>query len=433
MKQKAKHGYKLVKSQFKKFDEIPITWDESISQGDVCKFINGYAFSKSEFRKSGYPIIRIQNLNGGKKYLYSDIPLPEKQFAKAGDLLFAWSATFGPFIWDGPKAAFHYHQWKVIPSKNTDKKFLYYHLLKISSKIKQMGQSGLGMIHMTKDSMEKFKVNFPPKPEQEKIASILDNIDYLIKQIQEEIEYNTKLKNGLMEKLLIKGIGHKKFKKIDWYYGGKIEIPDEWDVIPLQDIIVKQNSGLHNKLEEISSGDNIVGMVDLYTHDVIDGEEFTLSNFPKEVKGKKIDKEKYLLEENDFLYIEISLVKNGIGKTVRVSKNGMGTYFAGNLRRFSIKDTLNPIFLFYYLNLDMSRNYMINHSYTSAQTGITMKDYFKIKILIPKKEKEQEKIASILSNLDIKIKHKQEYKKYLEILQKELMEKLLTGEIRVSV
>ena len=148
--------------------KIPSDW-EVCRQGDICEFINGYAYSLSEFRKTGYSIIRIQNLTGGNNYVYSDLDLPEKQFANSGDLLFAWSATFGPYIWNGPKASYHYHIWKLNLKDEVDKRFVYFHLQRISERIKIRGQSGLGMVHMTKSGMERFPFLKPPLREQQKI------------------------------------------------------------------------------------------------------------------------------------------------------------------------------------------------------------------------------------------------------------------------
>ena len=54
-----------------------------------------------------------------------------------------------------------------------------------------------------------------------------------------------------------------------------------------------------------------------------------------------------------------------------------------------------------------------------------------IKIPLPPLE-EQKQIASILSSVDNKIKKEEEYKAKLERLKKGLMQKLLTGEIRVN-
>ena len=56
----------------------------------------------------------------------------------------------------------------------------------------------------------------------------------------------------------------------------------------------------------------------------------------------------------------------------------------------------------------------------------------KFKILIPPLN-EQQKIASILSNVDSQIYKQQEYKSKLKSLKKGLMQKLLTGQIRVKV
>ena len=156
VKNSTKEVYQTVEYLGKKI-KIPEDW-EKIEQKNVCEFVNGYAFSESEFADSGYKIIRIQNLTGGKTFVYSNVKLPEKQFAIKGDLLFTWSATFSPFIWDGEKSAFHYHQWKIIPKPLNDKMFLYYHFEQVASTIKNMGQSGLGMFHITKAGMEKFPI-----------------------------------------------------------------------------------------------------------------------------------------------------------------------------------------------------------------------------------------------------------------------------------
>lgn len=384
MKQKAKPGYKLVEGQFGKFEEIPDTWDEPTKQGNVCKFINGYAYSKSEFRKSGYPIIRIQNLNGGKNYLYSDIPLPEKQFAEAGDLLFAWSATFGPYIWDGPKAAFHYHQWKVIPKENTDKKFLYYHLSRISSKIKQMGQSGLGMIHMTKDSMEKLQVNFPPKLEQKKIASILSNIDDLLDNCNLVIESTKKLKQGLVNQLFAEGINQSEFhiKKLKR--------------------IVKLSSG-----EFLPQSKQIAGDVPVFGGNGIMGHHnASLTTYPTIIIGR---------------------VGAYCGSVHFTTENSWITDNAIFIKKFS--DEIEPEFLYRYL-LEMK---IILMAEVSAQPKITQGILNNIKIKFPKDKQVQQRIVEIIGNIDLKIQNKENYKSQYAIIKKDLIKKLLTGKIRVKV
>ena len=55
--------------------------------------------------------------------------------------------------------------------------------------------------------------SIPSIKEQQKIASILSNVDELIQKTEQIIEQTQRLKKGLMQRLLTKGIGHTKFKE----------------------------------------------------------------------------------------------------------------------------------------------------------------------------------------------------------------------------
>lgn len=125
--------------------------------------------------QKGTPILRIQNLNGGNNWFYSDLALPKDKYCAEGDLLYAWSATFGPYIYQGPKAIFHYHIWNVHPSFAVEKQFAFYELMRITDGIKQAAH-GVAMPHITKAGMEDWELNLPPLPEQKRIANKLDRV-----------------------------------------------------------------------------------------------------------------------------------------------------------------------------------------------------------------------------------------------------------------
>lgn len=141
--------------------------------GEILTLINGRAYGKSEERTEGTPVLRIQNLNGGERWFYSDLNLPANKYCDNGDLLFAWSATFGPYIWWGSKVIYHYHIWKIECGPLLDKKFAFYLLQHITQRVKSAGR-GISMLHMTKSGMEDWEVEIPPLPEQRRIAGILD-------------------------------------------------------------------------------------------------------------------------------------------------------------------------------------------------------------------------------------------------------------------
>lgn len=149
-----------------------MTWP-TVKLGDCVRLINGRAYSQHELLDSGTPIIRIQNLNGGDRWYFSNLELSEEKYCNRGDLLFAWSASFGPYIWEGEKSIYHYHIWKVVPFKNVDKSFIFHLLNNITQQVKEASH-GASMLHMTKSGMEAWPIKLPPIAEQKRISEILD-------------------------------------------------------------------------------------------------------------------------------------------------------------------------------------------------------------------------------------------------------------------
>lgn len=182
--------------------EIPDDW-EVIRLGEASTFINGRAYALHEWESSGTPVIRLQNLTGrGDGYYFSNLTLPDKQYCEKGDLLFMWSATFGPVIWQGEKAIYHYHIWKIESAKKFSKIFLFHLLDDMTEKLKRGSSSGGTMLHVTKEKMESTKAVFPTFEEQAAIANILSDMDEEIQSLQQRLDKTSKIKQGMMQELL---------------------------------------------------------------------------------------------------------------------------------------------------------------------------------------------------------------------------------------
>lgn len=147
---------------------------QKVEFGDCAELVNGRAYGQTDLLATGpYQVIRIQNLNGGSNWYYSNLELEQEKYCESGDLLFAWSATFGPYIWSGKRAIFHYHIWKVLTKpKLLDKDFAYFLLLRITAEIRA-GAHGIAMLHFTKEGMEQYEVFIPSLPVQREIAARL--------------------------------------------------------------------------------------------------------------------------------------------------------------------------------------------------------------------------------------------------------------------
>lgn len=182
--------------------EMPEDW-AVVTLGTASSFINGRAYSLHEWENSGTPVIRLQNLTGrGDEYYYSNLQLPEKQYCKSGDLLFMWSATFGPVIWRGPKAIYHYHIWKIACEVGYSQSYLFYLLDDMTEKLKRSSSSGGTMLHVTKEKMESTKAAFPSYEEQTAIATILSDMDAEIQALEQRLGKTRQIKQGMMQELL---------------------------------------------------------------------------------------------------------------------------------------------------------------------------------------------------------------------------------------
>ena len=195
-------GSKYPELRFKGFTD---PWEQR-KLGEIATFINGRAYSQDELLSSGkYKVLRVGNFYTNDSWYYSDMELEDKYYAEKGDLLYTWSATFGPHIWRGDKVIYHYHIWKVELSQHLEKKFAV-QLLEQDKAAIFSDKNGSTMVHITKAGMEEKAVIIPQNiDEQEKIGTFLNNLDNLITLHQRKSEQEKQKKKALMQ-LLLTGI-----------------------------------------------------------------------------------------------------------------------------------------------------------------------------------------------------------------------------------
>ena len=237
---------------------VSMEWKECQIQ-DVCRLINGRAYSNDEMLEHGkYKIVRVGNLSGGNStWFYSDLELPEDKYCHNGDLLFAWACTFGPHIWKEDNTIFHYHIWKIIEDiEEVDRRFFYYYL-KYATGGFLGALNGSVMVHITKSSMEKMNIRIPQKVEdQRRIASILSSLD-------RKIELNNKINADLEE--MAQAIFKNWFVDFEPFKDGKFVdselgmIPEGWKVSQIADIPHILETGKRPKGGAVEKGIPSVG------------------------------------------------------------------------------------------------------------------------------------------------------------------------------
>ena len=161
-------------------------WEEKKLK-EICQVINGRAYAKDEMLQNGkYRLLRVGNFFTNDNWYYSDLELDEDKYCDYGDLLYAWSASFGPKIWHGEKVIYHYHIWKMVCSASINKYFMYYWLDSDELKVQTMiNLHGSTMAHITKNIIENSIVTFPPLSVQQSIVSRLDALSEKVRELEE--------------------------------------------------------------------------------------------------------------------------------------------------------------------------------------------------------------------------------------------------------
>ena len=420
-----KPGYKTTE-----IGEIPEEWKVAklkdislISAGNTAPQLKKY------FEEGKYPFIRMQHLNEleTQKYplhyaLVNDVAVSElklKKFTK-GAIIFPKS---GESIRTEKRAilkndSFVVNHLAIIEPtlQKISNLFLFFYLttIKMGSYLTQTTMPSLNL-----SVIQSFIIPLPPLSEQQKIAEILSTADEAIQRVNDQLAQTERLKKGLMQPLLTKGIGHTKFKMTE--IG---EISEEWGIQSFSDSCSRITDGSHYSPQEVKGGTRLIATV------------FNMGN------NKIITETCKRISNKDY---EL-LVKNGCKPDkgdVLFSKDGtVGICFPyfqednlvllSSIAILKPSDVLNSTFLSYFLKSENGMRQIIGLKTGSALKRITLKNLKLVKIPMPS-YKEQQKIAEILTTVDHKLERLRNKKAHLEELKRGLMGDLLTGKVRVKI
>lgn len=249
---------------------------------------------------------------------------------------------------------------------------------------------------MTETELKNIDLALPQNVnERIKIGEYFENFDNLITLHQRKCDETKRLKKYMLQKMFPQN--GKKVPEIR--FSG---FTDDWEQRKLGDLVIDHNAGIYISKEDYGEGTNVIGVGNIYDRDIFDGEIYRLG---------PVNDDKFILDENDILYGESSLVPEGIARTVCVGKNGAGSAFAWHTRRVKLdKNIVNSHVATLELNyLHDIRKYLVSVSTQTALTGMTTEGYFGVTLTLPSVE-EQQKISDYFKNLDHLITlHQQKY------------------------
>lgn len=145
----------------------------------LTRFHNGLPFKPADWKSSGTPIIRIQNLNGSDGFNYTTrTDLPAFLLIQRGDLLFSWSGnrgtSFGPFVWNRDFAGYLNQHIFKLAGFSLDRSYFAHLLRAVTRHIEEQTHGIIGLVHITKPELGSVVVPVAPEPEQVAIARWID-------------------------------------------------------------------------------------------------------------------------------------------------------------------------------------------------------------------------------------------------------------------
>ena len=311
-------------------------------------------------------------------------------------------------------------------------RWLFYFLQTID--LRRMNEA-TGVPSLSRDALYKIKVQTPSLEEQEKIAAILSTIDLTITQTEAIIAKQQRIKTGLMQDLLTKGIdenGNIRSEETHEFKDSPLgRIPVEWEVAPVSKYGSKYRSYLRtgpfgtdlNSKHWVEYGIPVLTIGCLGEGEVIESELLHISDLKaKNMKGFSVD-------SGDIVFSRVA----DIGRSLVIQPQQKGWIISSNLMRLSLDiEAVEPVFLYRNIAFNSSVHDQLRISCNSGGRDL-VNGQILASILFPfPSQQEQIRINGILDHFDTNLSGLNKELTKLSNQKTGLMQDLLTGKVRVT-
>ena len=391
---------------------------------DVAEIQTG--LSKSAGRQGEFvtmPYLRVANVQDGHFDLseIKTIEVPkgavERFKVRSGDVLLTEGGDFDKLgrgaVWRGQinECVHQNHIFVVRPNpKLLDERFLAYQTQGPRGRayFQSCSKQSTNLASINSTQLRQFPTALPPLPEQRKIAEILSTWEEALEKLDALIQAKERRKKAMMQQLLT---GKKRVK-------GFIE---PWVLKRFEVLLTAEDRYM------VFDNEHIYRLISIRRRS---GGVF----FREALKGSDI-KTKVMkrVRHGDFLISRMQVVHGGLGM-VRAECDGMfgsdsyDVFVAKDAKQLHMPflDWMSRLRSFWHLT------YICSHGVHIEKMTFNLDDFMKEKIAIPSDIREQQEIASILDTCDEELRLLRVQRGALDQQKRGLMQRLLTGKVRVK-
>lgn len=388
---------------------IPEEW-AIVRLGEIGKIVSGLTYDPKDVSPTGVLVLRSSNIQNKRlefvDNVFVDVKAGDFNPVKIDDILIcvrngsknligknaiiteeAKGMAFGAFmaVFRSPENQFIHHVF------DTDIYFREIHQ-NLGATINSINGSDLKLL----------KVPFPPKQERKMITSILSTWDQAITKTQQLIEQLKRRNKGLMGELLT---GKRRLA----------QYTDKWQIVKIGDIITESRipSVSNNPNKRITVRLNLKGVE------------------KRSVRGTEAEDATYYFvrSQGQFIYGKQNLHKGAFGLIPEVLDQYESSQ---DIPAFDFSAGFDPNFFLYFLGQEQVYSSLEKYATGTGSKRIHPENLFRVQFRYPS-FKEQKSIANILAKMS------QELTLYENILfalhkqKKGMMQKLLTGNVRVKI
>ncbi len=306
-------------------------------------------------------------------------------------------------------------------TEKCDIHFIYY--LTMSHHFRGRGAANMtgsaGQKRVPTDFIRAYHFALPPLIEQHRISQTLFTWDRAIEQASRLISAKTRIKKALMQQLLTGKRRFKEFVKstvmIDTHFG---LVPEDWPYIKMSQVAreVSERNGKRNSIPVLSCT-KYDGLVD------------SLKYFGKQIFSDDTSNYK-LVRRGQFAYATNHIEEGSIGLLTHLEAGLVSPMYTA----FETNDKVHAPFLYALFKTELYRHiFQVNTNASINRRGsLRWKQFAEIRVALPSLD-EQKNIASVLAAVDAEINLLCQRMGRLKEQKRGLMQKLLTGKVRVKV
>lgn len=418
-----KQGYKPTE-----IGVIPEDWEYDFA-GPYLDFLTGFPFKSDEFSNHGTKLLRGSNVKRNEIVWNEDLNRYwenidhslTKYLLKEGDIVISMDGSlvgrsFGQITNSDLPCLLVQRVARLRGVKIHTNYLKQYYCSDFFTSHCDNNKTSSAIPHISPKDILEFKIAFPKSlAEQEAIASALSDADAWIENLEQLIAKKRLIKQGAMQTLLTPPSEEPVLSGVE-----------PWEVKKLGEV-GKTYGGLSGKTKvDFGKGNaHYIPFMNVMKNVVIDKSFFEKVNLKQgEVQNKVL--------KNDLLFNGSSETPEELGISSVILEEIDNLYLNSFCFGFRLFDNnVNPLFLSYLFRSPYGRKIIFYLAQGATRYNLSKANFLELEISIPKSLSEQERIATILSDMDAELEALETKLGKARQIKQGMMQELLTGRTRL--